>query len=303
MAKRESESEAMDEELVGAGRSAGRRAAARRARRKGPQPRGHRGPDPDPAAPPRQHRNRRLGQFPGTDLHDRLRQKLCWAVGLDRTEIGNQLREEMGGQRFASASADVFEAADPARTMPKWLVFGAIVAVIVLIVLMSWLNGRSLEQNDEPAANRRRRRRRSRRPSRRLRRRHRVAQGPVVLTATEPVWIQVTEGRGDAVRGASAGPDLRGAGKRGCAGAQDRQARSAADHGRHRGCAAGWPPAGDGRERQPAARRSLSAAGARRSRHRRTAAAGAAGRAAPPTAPPRRATIPIHRRESRAGAQ
>src|SRR3954452_21195444 len=55
-------------------------------------------------------------------------------VGLDRTEIGEQLREEMGGQRFASTSSDIFEAADPARTMPKSLVVGAILAVIVLIV-------------------------------------------------------------------------------------------------------------------------------------------------------------------------
>src|SRR3954466_6774934 len=44
------------------------------------------------------------------------------AVDLDRVEIGNQLREEMGGQRFASTSSDVFEPADPARTMPKGLV-------------------------------------------------------------------------------------------------------------------------------------------------------------------------------------
>jgi transcriptional regulator with XRE-family HTH domain len=34
-------------------------------------------------------------------------------VGLDRNEIGNDLREEMGGQRFAATSSDVFEA-DPA---------------------------------------------------------------------------------------------------------------------------------------------------------------------------------------------
>src|SRR5206468_11153068 len=73
------------------------------------------------------------------------------AVGLDRTEIGNQLREEMGGQRFATSTADVFEAADPARTMPKSLVIGAIAAVIMLIVLMSWLSRRSLEPNDESA--------------------------------------------------------------------------------------------------------------------------------------------------------
>ena len=54
------------------------------------------------------------------------------AVGLDRTEIGDQLREEMGGQRFANSHSEVIEAADPARTMPKWLVIGAVVAVILL---------------------------------------------------------------------------------------------------------------------------------------------------------------------------
>src|SRR3954462_11525200 len=31
------------------------------------------------------------------------------AVGLDRVEVGNQLREEMGGQRFASSSPELFE--------------------------------------------------------------------------------------------------------------------------------------------------------------------------------------------------
>lgn len=120
------------------------------------------------------------------------------AVGLDRTEIGDQLRAEMGGQRFATNQAEVFEAADPRRSMPKWLVIGTVVAVIVLVVLMSWLNKRSLEQPDEtnnavvaaanstapapppaapvaqPAAS--------------------VVQGEaVVLTATDAVWLQVTD--------------------------------------------------------------------------------------------------------------
>src|SRR5690349_5298471 len=47
------------------------------------------------------------------------------AVGLDRADIGDQLRAEMGGVRASSSDAEVFEAADPARAMPKWLVLGA----------------------------------------------------------------------------------------------------------------------------------------------------------------------------------
>src|SRR3954463_14866315 len=42
------------------------------------------------------------------------------AVGLERTEISDQLRTEMGGSRPITATPEVFEPADPARTMPKW---------------------------------------------------------------------------------------------------------------------------------------------------------------------------------------
>jgi cytoskeletal protein RodZ len=117
------------------------------------------------------------------------------AVGLDRTEIGNQLREEMGGQRFAANSTDVFEPADPARTMPKSLVIGAIVAVIVLIAVMSWLNQRSLEQ-PEPASNAMGTEAPAPPPSApqpRATTTPATAQGPVVVAATAPVWLQVSE--------------------------------------------------------------------------------------------------------------
>lgn len=114
------------------------------------------------------------------------------SVGLDRTEIGEQLREEMGGQRFATSQTEVLEAADPARTMPKWLVFGAIAAVILLIVVMSWLNRRSLDQTDEPAppvaAAPVQQQPTAPPPAQPA-----AAQGPVVLTATGPAWIQVTD--------------------------------------------------------------------------------------------------------------
>ena len=116
-------------------------------------------------------------------------------VGLDRTEIGNQLREEMGGQRFANTSADVFEPADPARTMPKSLVLGAILAVVVLVALMSWLNSRSLDQTAEPLANAPAAASTAppavqpAAPAANLA----AAQGAVVLAATAPAWIQVTD--------------------------------------------------------------------------------------------------------------
>jgi cytoskeletal protein RodZ len=118
------------------------------------------------------------------------------AVGIDRAEIGDQLREEMGGQRFATREAEVFEPADPARTMPKWLVIGAILAAVLLIAVMSWLNRRSLDQADQPSntaaattANTPAAAARQAPPPAAPA----AAQGPVVLTATAPAWIQVTD--------------------------------------------------------------------------------------------------------------
>ena len=120
------------------------------------------------------------------------------AVGLDRAEIGDQLREEMGGQRFASSQSEVLEAADPARTMPKWLVISAVIAVILLVVVMSVLNRRSLEPSGEassnapaaaaiaPTATPAQQRPATPAPAA-------AAQGPVVLTAVAPAWIRVTD--------------------------------------------------------------------------------------------------------------
>ena len=117
------------------------------------------------------------------------------AVGLDRIEIGDQLRAEMGGQRFAANAAEVYEAADPARTMPKWLVIGGVVAVIVLIIVMSWLNSRSLQQPEEAATNVPAPAATATAPTPRPATPAAAAnaQGSVVLAATDAVWLQVSE--------------------------------------------------------------------------------------------------------------
>ena len=112
-------------------------------------------------------------------------------VGLDRAEIADQLRSEMGGQRASSMTSEVFEPADPARTMPKSLVIGAILAVIVLVVAMSWLSRRSLDQPDEAVANTASATaapQAAAPPSAPT-----PAQQPVTLTATDAVWLQVYE--------------------------------------------------------------------------------------------------------------
>lgn len=118
------------------------------------------------------------------------------AVGVDRTQIGEELRAEMGGQRPVSQAADVYEPADPARTMPRWLVLAAIAAIVVAVLALSWWKSSDLEpqqatveaeqQQMLPAANP---------PSARLPATHvpPPVAGPVVLTAREPVWIRVSE--------------------------------------------------------------------------------------------------------------
>jgi cytoskeleton protein RodZ len=193
MAKRENEPEAVDEELVEAGSpTVGERLRAAREQKK---------MSLEDIAAQTRIPLRHLQSIEGADWDSLpaptytvgFAKSYAGAVGLDRTEVGEQLREEMGGQRFTTAQAEVFEAADPARTMPKSLVLGAVAAVILLIVIMSWLNRRSLDQTEEPApppvATAQ-----APQPAAPAPAQPAAAQGPVVLTATGPAWIQVKDG-------------------------------------------------------------------------------------------------------------
>lgn len=117
------------------------------------------------------------------------------AVGLDRNAIGDQLRNEIGGLRAVQPPPEVFEPADPARAMPKWLVIGAIAAVIVVALLFTWLNNRSLEPTDEPAIETAA----PAQPAATAPAPVPAASAPVVLTAIEPVWIRVYQKDGPAL--------------------------------------------------------------------------------------------------------
>ena len=111
-------------------------------------------------------------------------------VGLDRTEIADQLRAEMGGTRAVYTESEVFQPADPKRAMPKWLIIGAIVALLVAFGLLKWLNNRQLSPDAGPVAQAEVTPRAAGAAAPAIT--AAPATGPVSITATHaPVWIRV----------------------------------------------------------------------------------------------------------------
>ena len=112
------------------------------------------------------------------------------AVGLDRVEIGDKLRTEMGGSRPAMTTPEVFEPADPARAMPIWLIAAAIGALLLFALLYNWLSNRSLETPDDEVAAENLSEPVLQTPPALAAQ----GQGPVIITANEAAWIDVRDG-------------------------------------------------------------------------------------------------------------
>lgn len=114
------------------------------------------------------------------------------AVGLDRGEIAEQLRAEMGSElpaHYSTAPVETFEPVDGNRSMPKGIVVGALVALVAIILLLTWLSNRELQGDDDVAAA----------PGENVVAADApapapAAQGPVVITANEAAWIEVKDG-------------------------------------------------------------------------------------------------------------
>ena len=113
-------------------------------------------------------------------------------IGLDRDEIGDQLRSEMGNTRPVYQPAELFEPADPKRAMPKGLVIGALLALALVAIALTWLSNRDLADDSNAAV-------------------HAdnaaladagvapvnvtpAVAGPVVITANDAAWIEVKDG-------------------------------------------------------------------------------------------------------------
>ena len=117
------------------------------------------------------------------------------AVGLDRVDVGDQLRAEMGGYRPETGTQEVFQPVDPARTMPRGLVIAALIAVVLLFLIFYWMHNRSLstaEPAPPPAPTAQAPQSQPAQPQPQQQP-VAVANGPVVLTATDQSWIQITD--------------------------------------------------------------------------------------------------------------
>jgi cytoskeletal protein RodZ len=115
------------------------------------------------------------------------------AIGLDRTEIGDLLRAEMGGTRLPAAYPEVYETIDPARTMPKGLVIGALGLLVVVVLALSWLSNRSM-QADQPVAEATGATPPTTETAAPVATPAPAAAGTVVLAATETVWVEIKDG-------------------------------------------------------------------------------------------------------------
>jgi cytoskeletal protein RodZ len=113
------------------------------------------------------------------------------AVGLDRGEIAEQLRAEMGSElpaHYSATTLEPFEPVDGNRAMPKGIVIGALVALAAIAILLTWLynpeRGSDAPVAEAPAAAT------SALPAAPAP----AVQGPVVITANEAAWIEVRDG-------------------------------------------------------------------------------------------------------------
>ncbi|HEX8306824.1 MAG TPA: helix-turn-helix domain-containing protein [Allosphingosinicella sp.] len=125
-------------------------------------------------------------------------------VDLDGAQIGAEVRQLLGGVRpGAAAAAPFYEPADPARVPPRTLaIAAAVIAVLLVIGYLVWRSGAvgedspadvAITQSDDPAAANQaapRPARPSAAPP--------PSSGPVVLTATEDVWLRIDQAGGGA---------------------------------------------------------------------------------------------------------
>jgi transcriptional regulator with XRE-family HTH domain len=127
-------------------------------------------------------------------------------VDLDGAQIGAEVRQQLGGVRAGNtAAAPFYEPADPARVPPRTLaIAAAVIAALLVIGYLVWRSGAigedspadvAITQSDSPAAATNQA---APGPAQPAATAPAPASGPVVLTATEDVWLRIDQAGGGA---------------------------------------------------------------------------------------------------------
>ncbi|TFI59153.1 helix-turn-helix domain-containing protein [Sphingomonas parva] len=121
------------------------------------------------------------------------------AVGLDPSDVGGEVRQQLGMSRSATGPVTAqYEPADPARVPPRSIaLIAAGIAVVLIIAFIIWRSNAVDDPTPEPqileapAPAPKAAAPRAQQPQAPI-----AANGPVVLTATEDVWMRIDNANG-----------------------------------------------------------------------------------------------------------
>ena len=119
-------------------------------------------------------------------------------VGLDGSQIGAELRQELGATRNnPSPAAAYYEPADPARVPPRSIaLIAAIVAILLVVGYLVWRSNAVGDAPPEPQIADSEPAVQTAAPQQAAPPPAATATGPVVLTAIEDVWMRIDEAGG-----------------------------------------------------------------------------------------------------------
>jgi cytoskeleton protein RodZ len=120
------------------------------------------------------------------------------AVGLDGPAIGAEVREQLGGMRGPSAAPAYYEPADPARVPPRSLaILTAFIAALLVVGYLIWRNNALDDPSvDESAITEGPAGPAAAPPAATAPAPAPAATGPVVISASEEVWLRVYDPSG-----------------------------------------------------------------------------------------------------------
>ncbi len=125
-------------------------------------------------------------------------------VGLEGAELSRELRDRLGDVRISAPAPQYYEPADPSRVPPRSLaLIAGLVAIALIVAFVIWRS--SLGDGEEPVAEaQQQQQQQAAAPSQpgvapaQAAQPQAVAGQPVTLTATEEVWLRISDGAGGA---------------------------------------------------------------------------------------------------------